>query len=214
MTSQCPRCAAPRLGDNPFCHQCGFDFRYSGGPAMPPQQSLPPQQPLYGTPQQPLYGAPPQQPYGVPPSPYYYQPQYPPQQAPAYQPPNQWGSPWQAPQAPVTPPPALQAPAQTPPTASDLSAETAPVTPATDQATPDQSSAWQPQTAPSVCLRCYAPLHPGYSHCANCGFDNSTAYTAAAPTASTEVPRLAFALGLLGAGLIVAAAALVFVAQG
>ena len=210
MTTQCPRCATPRFGESPFCHQCGLDLRGAGGPAMPPQQALPPQQPLYGAPQQPLYGAPPQQPYGVPPSPYYYQPQSLPQQVPAYQPANQWSSPWQAPQAPVAPSPASQAPAPTPPTASDSSAE---AVPATDQATPDQSSAWQPQAAPSVCLRCYAPLHPGYSHCANCGFDNSTAWSATAPATSTRVPPMAYALALLGAGLVVVAAALAFVAQ-
>jgi hypothetical protein len=203
MTSQCPRCASPRLGDYPFCHQCGFDFRFAGGPAMPPQQ--------------PLYGSPPQQPYGAPQAPYYYQPQLPPRQAPAYQPPNQWAAPWQipapqpaGPPATYQPPAAYQPAAQTVPTASDASAE---AVPATDQATPDQSAAWQPPTASSVCLRCYAPLHPGYAHCSNCGFDNSTAWVTTAPAASPTTPPLAFALALLGAGLIAAAGAVFFVAQ-
>jgi hypothetical protein len=203
MTSQCPRCASPRLGDYPFCHQCGFDFRFAGGPAMPPQQTLPSQQPLYGTP--------PQQPYGAPQAPYYFQPQLPPQQAPAYQPPNQWAAPWQTPATQPPAPIAAYQPAPQPPTASGRSAE---AVPATDQATPDQSAAWQPPTAPSVCLRCYAPLHPGYAHCSNCGFDNSTAWATTAPAASPKTPPLAFALALLGAGLIAAAGAVFFVAQG
>ena len=42
MTSQCPRCATPRLGDYPICQRCGLDFRYVGAPAMPPQQQAAP----------------------------------------------------------------------------------------------------------------------------------------------------------------------------
>jgi len=62
MTSQCPRCGAPRMGD--FCHNCGLDFKQAGGQAMPPQQQLPPSQPIYSPapPPQPTYNpAPPPQ---------------------------------------------------------------------------------------------------------------------------------------------------------
>jgi len=71
----------------------------------------------------------------------------------------------------------------------------------------------QPVAAPSVCLRCYSPLHPGYAQCGNCGFDNSSAFAAAALAPAGQIPLLAVALALLGAGLLIAAAALVFVAQ-
>jgi len=64
-----------------------------------------------------------------------------------------------------------------------------------------------------VCLRCYSPLHPGYARCGNCGFDNSSAFAAAPLAPAGQIPLLAVALALLGAGLLIAAAALVFVAQ-
>jgi len=45
MTTLCPRCSAPRLGDSPICQVCGLDFRFAGAPPTPPQGQLPPQQP-------------------------------------------------------------------------------------------------------------------------------------------------------------------------
>lgn len=67
MTSQCPRCAAPRLTDNPFCPTCGLDFR-TVVPTMPDNSAAPPtmpatQQPA-GQPVQPVQqpGQPVQQP--------------------------------------------------------------------------------------------------------------------------------------------------------
>jgi hypothetical protein len=160
MTSQCPRCAAPRLGDYPFCHQCAFDFRNAAAHALPPQQQLPAQQPLYGaSPQPPLY----QQP-----------------------------DPWAFTGQPVTPqPPAYEPPAVAPP---------APAAP-------------QTLNAPSVCLRCHAPLHPSYSQCGNCGFDNAAAWATPAPATPAGLPALPVALGVLGAGLLIAAGALFMVAR-
>lgn len=73
MTSQCPRCATPRVSDYPFCGTCGLDFR-AATPATPTQEGLPPQQqlpPEQGLPaQQPNYGAPQQATAQVPPQPY------------------------------------------------------------------------------------------------------------------------------------------------
>jgi hypothetical protein len=67
-------------------------------------------------------------------------------------------------------------------------------------------------TGSSVCLRCYSPLHPGYSQCGNCGFDNATAW--AVPGAGrAQLPMLPVALAILGAGLIVAAGAIILVAR-
>ena len=207
---------------------------------MPPQQGLPPQQPIYGAPQQPFgappapYGAPPQQPYGQPQHPYgapqapYY---YPGQQPPAYQQSSPWGSQWQAPQPPPVPVPVYQTPA---PIQPDPLADQSAVAPATDQAattdpaatdaaatdpgaTTDPAAATatataQAPAAPTVCLRCYAPLQPGYAGCGNCGFDNSIVWGALATPAGNRIPTVAYALALLGAGLIVAAVALVLVA--
>ena len=235
MTSQCPRCGAPRMGDFPFCHHCGLDLRQSGAPSMPPQQQLPPQQPIYGSPQQPIYGSPQQTfgpptapiaPYGQPQAPYYYPPQQ--AQPPAYQQPNQGTTPWQAsqpaaspaPLAPYAPPTpaasfgtAASTDAQAAADSADVAALDQSATAPTDAAT-DASSATGTATpaAPTVCLRCYAPLYPGYSHCTNCGFDNNIVYGALAAQASRGIPAIAYALTLLGAGLIVAAAALVLVA--
>lgn len=160
MTSQCPRCAAPRLGDYPFCHQCAFDFRNAAGQAMLPQQQLPPQQPLYG----------------VPP------------QAPS----NEQHDPWAAAGQFVAPLP----PAHDPPTVL-----------------PSEPTPPQPLNAPSVCLRCYAPLHPGYTQCGNCGFDNAAVWTTPAPATPAGLPALPVALGVLGAGLLIAAGALFMVAR-
>ena len=196
MTSQCPRCAAPRLGDFPFCHICGLDMRYAAPPAMPPQQPLPAQQPLYAA-QPPVptnyyQPAPPQapvqQPYATPPVPSYYRP-------------DRW--------LPV--PAASLQPTDigTPPAATATSV------PSDSSATTDQppaTQASQPVTAPSVCLRCYSPLHPGYSQCSNCGFDNATAWTV--PGAGrAQTPMLPVALAILGAGLVVAAGAIFLVAR-
>jgi hypothetical protein len=190
MTSQCPRCGTPRMGD--FCHSCGLDFRPGTGQAMPAQQ-MPPTQTVYGTPQQQAYQTPvyPQTPGYPPQQPTYYQPQtlggyYP--QTPGFQAPSPW----------APPPPSVPQPD---------------ATPATDASDQQDASVPQPVTAPSVCLRCYAPLHPGYTRCGNCGFDNATAWGAAALAPATGVPVLASALALLGAGLIVAAGVLLFVAQ-
>jgi hypothetical protein len=109
--------------------------------------------------------------------------------------------------APVAQPAAAQPAAAQPDGSVDPSAATdAPQT--TTVATPPL-----PVSAPSVCLRCYSPLHPGYARCGNCGFDNSSAFTAAALAPAGQIPLLAVALALLGAGLLIAAAALVFVAQ-
>jgi hypothetical protein len=204
MTSQCPRCGAPRLGD--FCHQCGFDFK-GGGQAMPPQQQMPPSQPIYSPapPPQPTYNpAPPPQSAG-----YFTQP---PQPA-GYYPPSQQGypasNPWGAPAAPPAPP----EPAE--PTVSSPEPADAAGQPTDLQfgGQPQGFGAPQPVSAPSVCLRCYAPLHPGYAVCGNCGFDNSSAWGAEPLARATGVPPLAIALALLGACLIGAAAVLVFVAQ-
>jgi hypothetical protein len=202
MTSQCPRCGAPRLGD--FCHQCGFDFK-GGGQAMPPQQQLPPSQPIYSSapPPQPTYNpAPPPQAAG------YYTQAPPPA---GYYPPSQQGypasNPWAAPAAPTAP----TAPTVSPPQPADAAGP-----PADSQFDGQSATAIapaQPVSAPSVCLRCYAPLHPGYGVCGNCGFDNSSAWGAAPLAPATGVPPLAIALALLGACLIAAAAVLVFVAQ-
>ncbi len=147
MTNQCPRCGTPRVGDFPFCQRCGLDFRLAGASAMPPQQQLPPQQPLHGT---------------EPPASY--------------------------PQPPASYPPASYPPAQGyPPTP-------------------------QPEPAPAVCLRCYAPLNPGSPLCTNCGFDNRIAWSMPAPVAAKR-SMLPAALALVGVALIVAALVLVAVAQ-
>jgi hypothetical protein len=197
MTSQCPRCGAPRMGD--FCHQCGFDFKGSGAQAMPPAQQMPPSQPIYSSapPPQPTYNPapPPAQNAG-----YYTQAPPPAGYYPASQPSN----PWAAPVAPAPAPAPAAAPADFAPADSQSGQ---PTTPDFGQTQP------QPVSAPSVCLRCYAPLHPGYPRCGNCGFDNSTPWGAAPLAPTTGVPILAIMLALLGAGLIIAAAALVFVAQ-
>jgi hypothetical protein len=205
MTSQCPRCGAPRLGD--FCHQCGFDFK-GGGQAMPPQQQMPPPQPIYSPvpPPQPTYNPPP------PPQSAGYYTQAPPPAG--YYPPSQQGYPASYPwTAPIAPPLPIAPTAPGAPTAPPADAAGQP----TDSQFGDQSTAAsapaQPVSAPSVCLRCYAPLHPGYAVCGNCGFDNSSAWGAAPQARANGVPPLAIALALLGACLIAAAAVLVFVAQ-
>jgi hypothetical protein len=36
MTSQCPRCGSPRLGDKAFCAECGLDLRTASAPVAPP----------------------------------------------------------------------------------------------------------------------------------------------------------------------------------
>jgi len=212
MTTQCPRCGAPRGADGVFCHQCGLDFRAAGGPSMPAQQALPPQQSLYGTPPPPTGY---QQSGWVAPQPPGW---VAPQQAPGWGPPPQrqgWGAP---------PPPAPWQPVQTPP-AAWTPAPAAPPAGAPPDGSADPSAAAdpsqptavamppQPVSAPSVCLRCYSPLHPGYARCGNCGFDNSSAFAAAPLAPAGQIPLLAVALALLGAGLLIAAAALVFVAQ-
>jgi hypothetical protein len=69
-----------------------------------------------------------------------------------------------------------------------------------------------PLAAPTVCLRCYSHLPAGYSRCANCGFDNGSVF-GASTLAPARIPMIAVALALLGAGLLITAAALVFVAQ-
>jgi ribosomal protein L40E len=168
---------------------CAFDFQAAAAMMPPPQalppQALPPQQPLYDAPQQPQ----------------------PSQQPPPYGQPNQWTAPWQATPAPWPPAPPPAPPAEEP--AADQTAEVS--APAEEQAT-DQPA---PQTlaAPTVCLRCYAPLHPGYTQCGNCGFDNATAWGITPAQAPSRIPLLPIALALLGIGLLIAAAALVLVAQ-
>lgn len=69
------------------------------------------------------------------------------------------------------------------------------------------------QPAPSVCLRCYVPLYPGYTKCTNCGYDNSAAW-GAAPAASPRTSMLPIALAIVGVALLVGAALLVLVAGG
>jgi ribosomal protein L40E len=186
------------MGD--FCHNCGLDFKQAGGQPMPPQQPLPPSQPIYSSaPPQPAYNPAPPAPQSAgyytqaPPPAGYYQPSQ-----SAYP-----ANPWAAPGSQSSPP--AQPMTQT----GDAVAVDAPFggQPATANA------AAQPVSAPSVCLRCYAPLHPGYALCGNCGFDNTSAWRAAPLARTNGVPMLAVALALLGAGLIVAAAVLLFVAQ-
>jgi hypothetical protein len=206
MTSQCPRCGAPRIGD--FCHQCGLDFRTNAGQAMPPQQPLPPQQPIYNP-------APPPQSQGyftqqTPPAGYYPQvpqgPGYYSPPPPAYPAPSQW-----APQTPAPTPQAANQPNTLAQTADAQATDLGQTADAGGQPATQPNA--QSVNAPSVCLRCYAPLHPGYALCSNCGFDNTSAWGAAAAAHPAGVPTLAIALALLGACLIVAAGVLVFVAQ-
>jgi len=68
----------------------------------------------------------------------------------------------------------------------------------------------QPQAAPAVCPRCNAPLYPGYTRCANCGYDSSAAWGTPAPAASSRGPILPIVLGLVVVGVLVAAGALIF----
>jgi len=165
---------------------------------MPPEQQLPPSQPIYSPapPPQPTYSpAPPPQTAG------YYTQAPPPA---GYYPPSQQGypasNPWAAPTAPTAQPPQpVDAAGQ--PADSQFGGQ------------PQTFGVPQPVSAPSVCLRCYAPLHPGYAVCGNCGFDNTSAWGAAPLARTTGVPPLAIALALLGACLIAAAAVLVYVAQ-
>lgn len=186
------------MGD--FCHNCGLDFKLAGGPAMPPQQQLPPAQPIGSSaPPQPTYNpAPPPQSAGyytqAPPPAGYYAPS-----PPTYPASNPWAAP-----GPQGTPPGQPLPPQPGDTASDSQFGGQPAA---------ASSFAQPVSAPSVCLRCYAPLHPGYATCGNCGFDNTSAWGAAPLARANGVPMLAVALALLGAGLIIAAAALLIVAQ-
>lgn len=163
MTSQCPRCSAPHVGDNPICQTCGFDFRFAAAPVTPPQQQYPPQPTYYGQPTQ--LPAPVSQ-----------------VQPGAYQASGPVGSSYGQPQGyqPAGPAPAYgQAPG--------------------------------PGAAPSVCLRCYAPLYPGYTQCGNCGFENRSAYAAPAPAAAKR-SNLPIALALAGVALLAVAGVVVIVA--
>jgi len=217
MTSQCPRCGAPRMGD--FCHQCGLDLRGGTGQAMPPQQQLPASQGLYQSrPQPPQPGAyppPPQAPGGYPLPPGFYQP--PPQAPGFYPPPATPPRPWGPPPPPPPPNQLWQQPAPTQGVAGSSAEVAGPTQSESPAGTEPQSPApafgtLQPVSAPSVCLRCYSQLEPGSSVCQNCGFDNTAAWATTPVAPSAGVPSLAVALALLGAGLIIAAAALVIVA--
>lgn len=82
--------------------------------------------------------------------------------------------------------------------------------PATPPADP-QPAPTPVQAAQSVCLRCYTPLYPGYTKCSNCGFENSTAFSAP-PAAPARNATLPIVLAAIGVGLLVAAVVLVAVA--
>ena len=183
MTNHCPRCGTPRLGDYPICQGCGLDYRLLVAPAMPPQQ------PFYGAAMPPGYGQPPQG-YGQPPQGYGQPP-------PGYgQPPPGYGQ----------PPPGYGQPPQPPSGYGQTPGFGQPPSPAVGQPAP------QPiQAAPSVCLRCYTALYPGYTRCSNCGFENSSAWSAPA-TAPARNATLPIALAVAGVGLLVLAAALVVAA--
>jgi uncharacterized protein (DUF983 family) len=127
MMNQCPRCGAPRPGDQPICQQCGLDFRTVGAQPAPA--------------------------------------------AAAYQ------------QAQLQPQPQPQA---------------------------YQQPAPPPQSVPTVCPRCQAPLYPGYPICGNCGLDLRAAWgsgTATGP-ARSMLP-IALAIGLVV--VLLAAVGAVFV---
>lgn len=170
MTSQCPRCSAPRVGDSPFCQNCGFDFRFAPVPAASPQ----PPAPQPPAPQAPSYGAVPQPPAG---------------QAPSYgeapQPGMQYGQP----------------PAQG---AQGYGYQPAPTAPAYGQPA-------QPGPAPTTCMRCRAPLYPGYTQCGNCGFDNRAPWSGPAPAAPVT-PTAPARRSVLPIALVVGGVALLAVA--
>jgi uncharacterized protein (DUF983 family) len=201
------------LGEAPFCHNCGLDFRAAGAPQMPPEQTLPASQSVYGAPPPPptgFYqapGYPPQPGYFYPPAWQYGQPSAPP---PSGQAPAPWGA---TPQyQPQYQPPQVPAPQMPPPTPVAATSDSTAVTADEGSSGFAVVPATAPLAAPTVCLRCYSQLPAGYTSCANCGFDNGSVF-AASTLAPARIPMLAVALALLGAGLLITAAALVFVAQ-
>src|ERR1035437_3986279 len=72
----------------------------------------------------------------------------------------------------------------------------------------------QPQpVAPTTCARCSAPLYFGQMQCANCGLDLRGSWATPIPPSRARSSTLPIAVGLLGAALLVAAAALFVITQ-
>lgn len=95
-----------------------------------------------------------------------------------------------------------------------IGAQPAPTAAAYQQAQP-QSQAFQqpappPQSVPTVCPRCQAPLYPGYPICGNCGLDLRAAW-GSGPAAGPAHPMLPIALAIGLVVVLLAAAGAVFV---
>jgi hypothetical protein len=69
----------------------------------------------------------------------------------------------------------------------------------------------QPQPAAGLCPRCGAPLYPGYSQCANCGFNSAAPWGATPPAAARRGRILPIALAIGVVVVLVAAGAIVLV---